>query len=567
MRHGRSGKTAKRSTTRNVHAFAVLGIGISFVVWASLFIYKSSFVGIDGRRYFCLIDDAMISMRYAWNLSHGSGLVWNPGEYVEGYTNPLMTLLMSLPALVFDKVDAVLAIQILGIFLMLANAYLVMSIANHLVSGQEGHRRLFLTLTFVCALSYYPLAYWSLMGMETGLLAVLLSLSILCALRYVRDQKPAQGVLLSVSLGLAFLTRPDTMVLAVPIFAYAFFAGHRPGLYFLFTMVGLYAALVAGQELFRWGYYGEWLPNTYTLKVSRIPLTSRLENGIQFVTPFLKELYIVLILAVAGLTFAFRRDKLLLGSVFVALVCYQVWAGGDVSINWRLLSPVVPILLVLGTYEVFAALRYIFETADNPGHFLDNLASPQRYVVGFLACLLVAGMLWSTNARFLPEITMVRDFADVHANEERVNTAIALERFTTPDATVGVFDAGAIPYYSGRPALDFLGKADRRIARRAPDPSGFPKMQFFDRRLDNPGHNKYDLEYSIMEMKPTFVRGFVWGGQSALDWAQSEYVLVRYKGLFLNFLKDSEDVRWDEVEKVREAGEATIGAPVHTSMR
>jgi hypothetical protein len=26
----------------------------------------------------------MISMRYAWNVSHGSGLVWNPGERVEG---------------------------------------------------------------------------------------------------------------------------------------------------------------------------------------------------------------------------------------------------------------------------------------------------------------------------------------------------------------------------------------------------------------------------------------------------------------------------------------------------
>jgi hypothetical protein len=35
--------------------------------------------------------------------------VWNPGEYVEGYTNPLMTLLMALPTLLFDKVYAVLA--------------------------------------------------------------------------------------------------------------------------------------------------------------------------------------------------------------------------------------------------------------------------------------------------------------------------------------------------------------------------------------------------------------------------------------------------------------------------
>ena len=85
--NGRLSKTTERWASRNAYAFAIVGIGACFVVWASLFIYKSSFVGIDGRRYFCLIDDAMISMRYAWNLSHGSGLVWNPGEYVEGYTS------------------------------------------------------------------------------------------------------------------------------------------------------------------------------------------------------------------------------------------------------------------------------------------------------------------------------------------------------------------------------------------------------------------------------------------------------------------------------------------------
>src|SRR5215218_10102939 len=136
--------------TRSAHTLGIVGLGACFVAWASLFIYRSSFVGIDGRRYFCLFDDAMISMRYAWNLSHGLGPVWNPGEYVEGYTDPLMVLLMSLPTLVFDKVDAVLAVQISGIVFMLVNAYLVMSIAEHLVSGQERYRRLFRALAFLC---------------------------------------------------------------------------------------------------------------------------------------------------------------------------------------------------------------------------------------------------------------------------------------------------------------------------------------------------------------------------------------------------------------------------------
>src|SRR5215211_1138504 len=558
----RLSKTTQSLALRNAHVLAIVGIGACFVAWASLFIYYSSFVGIDGRRYFCLIDDAMISMRYAWNL----------GEYVEGYTNPLMTFIMALPTLALDKVTAVLAIQILGVLFMLVNAYLVRSIADHLVSGwEERYRRLSLALAFLCALSYYPLVYWSLMGMETGLLTVLLSLGILSALRYAKHHRVAQGVLVSVSLGLAFLARPDTVVLAVPIFAYAFFAGRKsergPSWHFLVGLVGLYVVFVVGQELFRWGYYGEWLPNTYTLKVSNIPLSSRIENGIRFVTPFLGEVYVLLIVVGAGLVFAFRREKLLLASVFVVLVCYQVWVGGDISINWRLLSPAMPIMLVLGAPEILTVLQYLSRLEDARRYFLRTPTLSQRYVAEFLACLLVLGVLLSVNTRFLPEIAMLRDFTDIRINEERVNIALAIERFTTPEATVGVFDAGAIPYYTGRPAIDFLGKADPRIARLVPDPSGFPKMKFFEDEINNPGHNKYDLGYSIKELRPTYVRGFVWGGQNVLDWAQSEYVMVVYKGTLLNFLKDSGDVRWEDIEAAREAGEVTLGAPIHTSMR
>src|SRR5215208_414740 len=348
----------ERRLSKPTKSFIV--IGASFVAWASLYIYRSSVVGFDGRRYFSLMDDAMISMRYAWNLSHGSGLVWNPGEYVEGYTNPLMTLLMSLPTLVFDKVDAVLAVRFLGMIFILVNAYLVMSIAEHLTSGQERYRWLFLILAFLCALSHYPLLYWSLMGMETGLLAVLLSLSILSALRYARDRRPAQGVLLSVTLGLAFLTRPDALIFAVPVFVYVFFTVHKSersprSFSFLLAMVGLYALFIVAQELFRWGYYGEWLPNTYILKVSGIPLFTRIWNGVMFVAPFLKEVYVLLIVVGAGLIFAFRRDKLFLASIFVVLVCYQVWAGGDPWPYWRILSPAVPIMLVLVVHEILLA--------------------------------------------------------------------------------------------------------------------------------------------------------------------------------------------------------------------
>ncbi len=49
-----------------------------------------------------LCEDAFISFRYARNLLEGHGLVFNPGEYVEGYSNFLWTLELALLWALFD---------------------------------------------------------------------------------------------------------------------------------------------------------------------------------------------------------------------------------------------------------------------------------------------------------------------------------------------------------------------------------------------------------------------------------------------------------------------------------
>src|SRR5262249_51597579 len=43
-----------------------------------------------------MYDDAFISYRYAANLAHGFGPVFNPGERVEGYSNFLWVVMMAL---------------------------------------------------------------------------------------------------------------------------------------------------------------------------------------------------------------------------------------------------------------------------------------------------------------------------------------------------------------------------------------------------------------------------------------------------------------------------------------
>src|SRR5262245_22910547 len=81
---------------RNRARVALTLLCCAFAAWSAVYIARTSF-RVDGRRVFCLWDDAMISMTYARNLAEGHGLVWNAGgERVQGFSNLGVTLAMAL---------------------------------------------------------------------------------------------------------------------------------------------------------------------------------------------------------------------------------------------------------------------------------------------------------------------------------------------------------------------------------------------------------------------------------------------------------------------------------------
>ncbi|NCQ34688.1 hypothetical protein GW813_06350, partial [bacterium] len=61
----------------------------------ALFLFLIVLGFADAARRAWLCDDAFISFRYAEHLAAGRGLVFNPGEYVQGFTNPLLTLMLA----------------------------------------------------------------------------------------------------------------------------------------------------------------------------------------------------------------------------------------------------------------------------------------------------------------------------------------------------------------------------------------------------------------------------------------------------------------------------------------
>jgi arabinofuranosyltransferase len=156
-----------------------------------------------------------------------SALVWNPGERVEGYTNFLMTVIMALATSLLDQKQAILAIQVFGILCLLSSGWLTMQITKSLSLNRPPRQQyLVRVLSLGLLYAYYPLAYWTLMGMETGLLTVLLLWATLSALQYEVDLRLTHLWGMSIALGLAYLTRPDSALVALWIILYVLW-GHR----------------------------------------------------------------------------------------------------------------------------------------------------------------------------------------------------------------------------------------------------------------------------------------------------------------------------------------------------
>ena len=78
-----------------------------------------------------------------------------------------------------------------------------------------------------------------------------------------------------------------------------------------------------------------------------------------------------------------------------------------------------------------------------------------------------------------------------------------LSEITEPDARIGIFWAGNLSYYMNRPAVDFLGKSDRFIAKNPPVREVVSSKYNFSDFV--PGHNKWNFKYSIGELKPDVI--------------------------------------------------------------
>ncbi len=540
MQHTSSvGTVSLPSRIRN-HPPAILLL--LYAAYAAGYIYRTSFV-VNGRRYFCLFDDAMISMRYAAHLAGGEGLLWNAGgERVEGITNPLWTMMMAACHLLpVEPRFMSLVVQLVGALLLAANLVAVWRIAALLSNGSRAAGIAAVVLTAF----YLPLNTWGLQGMEVSALALLVTLAMEHALRALHDVRFTAVPF--VLLGVATMIRLDAAVPFVLMTIYLAWNDVVHRRRYLRTGLLMLVCWVVLQTGLRCWYYGELLPNTYYLKMTGVPLLVRVTRGAYTLAKFIVTMNPLLAAAPVLLALKRRDYRLWLPLLLVAAqMCYSVYVGGDAWEWWggsnRYISIAMPgfmIALALALVRTAEGLkRWIAEA----GIGLERL---KRGVTPALVATVVLMLNSIHGHQALGEMFLLAPPLHHADNVLNVERAELLARVTTSDAVIATCTAGTLPYFLDRPMVDILGKNDKTVARETAHlDSGL--VRFI--RV-TPGHQKWDYAHSIGDLHPDIVVD-LWGDGGDAGTYLQEYLTVRVCGLDLHVRRNSPRICWALVRPV-----------------
>ncbi|MBW2420265.1 MAG: hypothetical protein JRH19_17125 [Deltaproteobacteria bacterium] len=459
--------------------------------------------------YAFLTDDAFISFRYAENLAHGRGLVFNEGDRVEGYTNFSWVALLALGSAIGLAPEAAAAPLSMLLTLVLW-AVVTLHAAR---SVGEGRSRLWIVLPGLLLALTRSFALWSTGGLETRLFELLVAGGcVSLAWRLIDDREGRGPSFLPPALlfALACLTRPDGLLIAASCGLGALLLLLRRGsLEPRHLRAGLaFAGIVAAHLFFRRLYYGDWLPNTYYAKVGGEAWWAM---GRVYLEAFVLEYAVWLwVPAVAVALRAHWRYgtwpiPLVFGLAVAPHAIYVMSIGGD-HFEYRPLDLYFPLLLLLvadGARELAGDRKRNVLVAGYLAAVCFGLVAipwqshrefPAGYHAGFPAFAGVTpeqfgsasrgiafwlpgqdwlqeqwqGRIWRLSRHFvgLRQEEHAAFLASVREEGLALHQAVELGSLRD-DTHIALDSVGAIPYLSGLRTLDRLGLTDRNVARQA----------------------------------------------------------------------------------------------------
>jgi hypothetical protein len=404
--------------------------------------------GFHGLRY----DDAFITYRYGQNLATGNGLVFNLGERVMGSTSPLHSLLSALVyALVgHDRLPSVMSA--LGCAGWMAQAVA----AFFLLRGALGRMAAALV-----ALAVAAGAAWSFewVALETDLAAAFALWAVVAAVG-------SRWVAAAVLLGLAGLTRPDALLLGLPLGLLALPEARAGRASWWKPPLG-FAAVVGPWLIFAWWWFGTVVPQSAYAKVGRSSVASYLRHLLADPASILLPgrdgalwTAAAWLLAVLGAVLLVRRrPRLWVLPAWGLLHFAAYWVLRPFEVHRWHLYPLGLVVVLLALAAVGALARF----------------EPRR-VARPLAVVALAGLIAVYGGRSLRWVGTVHGYG--WGGRDRVYQAAAgylVEHADPARDRVAAVEVGTLAYYSGFEMFDLGGLT----SKLTPDPRSWPRVDWF----------------------------------------------------------------------------------------
>jgi hypothetical protein len=358
------------------------------------------------------VDDALITARVATHIARGLGSRFNPhGQPVDAVT-PLgyAHLLALLGAGAGDTLAKFLVAKWVGLGAWLLAA----GILGWLMAGAGQQARRFTPLGLVAVSA--PLAAWSVSGMETGVVTLLVTLGLVSG--------PASAL----SLGLAAAWRPELAPFALVLVTLRARQERASGTRFALQLA-LAVLPAVGVALVRWAWFGRVVPLAFYAKPSDFAHGLRYAlGGIAFSgLPWL-------LVAKPGTWARCPRQVRPLLAALAAHVLALILCGGDWMALYRLVVPVLPCVAL--------AAAYLAEQAR-------PVPAAARGVLALCSALLLAVGL-GPDAR--------------HVGADRARLIAAARPVLAHDPRVAALDVGWVGEANDAEVIDLAGVTDPEVA-------------------------------------------------------------------------------------------------------
>ena len=466
--------------------------------------------------HFNVVDDAYISFHYAKNWVLGRGMVFNPGERVEGYTNFLWIVVLApfyalSRGLSIDFTRVAIGLSIVIALLDLGLAYLV---------ARRLFQRDWLATGLTVALCALDNAY---VGYAAGALENhLLIFCVLAAIHVWLDQSKRAWLWTGVFLALASMTRPDAGLVAGTFGLSAVFSlllrdptfpdlTRRALFVRAMSALGVWALIFGAYFAWRWSYYGALLPNTFYLKVGST--TDGVERGLGYTLAFFDDRYYLQALAFLPILWIRRGVLRWLWLLVVLHGAYVIYVGGDFYSGHRFYLVLLPVLYLLVGWVVHRIRARIATTSVH--RWMVKRTALAAAATGVLGGLFGYGLAAFTlrgyeRGPWALEVRMWGEMVDNNVTYMRW-----LGTYVKPGSSMVVGDIGSAGFFTDCTIYDVYGVIDPNIAHM--------KVPNFGR--GKAGHEKRATREYLMGRDPTYVKwGYVPGDLHAFGY----YLFTEY---------------------------------------